>query len=171
MHSLRWKIGRLALWLTACGPATAPSAGPTSPPAAAAQPTTAPAQPTAAAKPTAAAPAAAAPTATRAPVAVAAPTTAAAAAPAAPAVGGKTPTIAMSQEPKGFGVTIAQIAAIEVEQSLNAYFTYRDADLKVQPWLVEKIPSIKDGDWVLNADGTMIVTWKLRPNIKWSDGQ
>ncbi|HBY94771.1 MAG TPA: hypothetical protein DEP84_12575 [Chloroflexi bacterium] len=82
----------------------------------------------------------------------------------------KTLTIGMSQEPKGFGVMIAQIAAIEAEQSLNAYWTYRDADLNVQPWLVEKIPSIKDGDWVVNPDGTMEVTWKLRPNIKWHDG-
>ncbi len=83
----------------------------------------------------------------------------------------KTLTIAMSQEPRGFGVMVAQIAAIEVEQALNAYWTYRDANLNVQPWLAEKVPSIQDGDWVVNPDGTMVVTWKLRPNIKWSDGQ
>src|SRR5437868_273996 len=47
----------------------------------------------------------------------------------------KTLTIAMSQEPKGFGVMFAQVAAIEVEQALNAYWTYRDADLNPQPWL------------------------------------
>jgi len=76
----------------------------------------------------------------------------------------------MSQEPKAFGVMVSQIAAIDVEQTLNAYFTYRDADLKAQPWLVQKIPSIQDGDWVVNSDGTMVVTWRLRPNIKWSDG-
>lgn len=101
-------------------------------------------------------------------VATEAPTTAATQ--AASAAPGKTLTIAMSQEPRGFGVMVAQIAAIEVEQSLNAYWTYRDADLKPQPWLVEKIPTIEDGDWVVNPDGTMVVTWKLRPNITWSDG-
>ena len=94
-----------------------------------------------------------------------------AAATSAPSGGVKTLTIAMSQEPKGFGVQFAQIAAIEVEQALNAYWTYRDADLNPQPWLVEKIPTIEDGDWVVNSDGTMEVTWKLRPNITWSDGQ
>jgi peptide/nickel transport system substrate-binding protein len=114
------------------------------------------------------APAAASPT-----TAAAAPTTAPdatePAAPTAPA-GDKTLTIAMSQEPRGFGVLTSQIAAIEVEQSLNAYFTYRDAGLSVQPWLVEKVPSIADGDWVVNDDGTMEVTWTLREGITWHDG-
>jgi peptide/nickel transport system substrate-binding protein len=144
------------LLLAACGPGAAPAA-PTQAPA---QPT---AVPTAVSKPgpqPTTAPAAA-PTAAR----TANPTTA-----AAPATGGKTLSIGMSQEPRGWGVMISQIAAIEVEQTMNAYFTYRDADLKAQPWLVEKIPSVKDGDWVVNADGTMVVTWKLRPNIKWHDG-
>ncbi len=90
---------------------------------------------------------------------------------AAPAVGAKTVTIGMSQEPRGFGVLISQIAAIQVEQALNAYWVYRDANLKPQPWLVEKLPSIKDGDWVVRPDGTMEVTWRLRPNIKWHDGR
>jgi peptide/nickel transport system substrate-binding protein len=139
-------------FLAACAPA-APTTAPQAP-----APT---AQPTPAAKPTAAAPAAA-------------PTTAPAAKPAAaaqPATAAKTLTIGMSEEPRGFGVQIAQIAAIEVEQSMNAYFTYRDADLNPQPWLVEKIPSVKDGDWVVKDDGTMEVTWKLRSGIKWHDGR
>src|SRR5262245_33034351 len=101
------------------------------------------AQPTAAPKPTAAAPAAPASAPTTAPAAK--PTAAAQPATAAqPASAAKTLTIGMSEEPRGFGVQIAQITAIEVEQSMNAYFTYRDADLNPQPWLVEKIPSVKD---------------------------
>ncbi len=95
----------------------------------------------------------------------------AAAATSAPTEEGKTLTIGMSQEPRGFGVMISQIAAIQAEQALNAYWTYRDADLNAQPWLVEKIPSIADGDWVVNDDGTMEVTWTLREGITWSDGE
>ncbi|MSQ23718.1 MAG: hypothetical protein EXR58_04070 [Chloroflexi bacterium] len=34
----------------------------------------------------------------------------------------------------------------------------------------QKLPSIQDGDWKLNPDGTMEVTWKLRPNVLWQDG-
>lgn len=125
-----------------------------------------------AAQPTAVAPApTTAEQATQAPAAE--PTTAAAAptTAAAPSGGAKTLTIGMSQEPRGLGIMTAQVAAIEVEQALNAYWTYRDADLKPQPWLVEKIPTIEDGDWVVNDDGTMEVTWKLRPGITWSDGE
>ncbi len=31
--------------------------------------------------------------------------------------------------------------------------------------------SVDKGTWKLNADGTMVTTWKLRPNIKWQDGK
>jgi peptide/nickel transport system substrate-binding protein len=82
----------------------------------------------------------------------------------------KTLTIGMSQEPTGWGVQVSQIARIQVEQAMNANLTYRDGDLNVQPWLAEKVPSLADGDWVLNDDGTMEVTWRLREGITWHDG-
>jgi peptide/nickel transport system substrate-binding protein len=31
-------------------------------------------------------------------------------------------------------------------------------------------PTIADGSWKVNPDGTMELTWKLRPNVKWHDG-
>src|SRR4030095_4270098 len=37
--------------------------------------------------------------------------------------------------------------------------------------LAEALPSTTNGTWLINADGTMETTWKLRPNIKWHDGQ
>src|SRR5437867_593798 len=45
-----------------------------------------------------------------------------------------------------------------------------DGQGNLQPAVASKVPSIADGDWKLNADGTMDVTWKLRPNVKWHDG-
>jgi peptide/nickel transport system substrate-binding protein len=39
------------------------------------------------------------------------------------------------------------------------------------PDLVEEVPSIDRGTWKLNPDGTMELTWRLRPNVKWHDGQ
>jgi peptide/nickel transport system substrate-binding protein len=165
-----WLCVLAVVFASACQP-TAPAAAPTQAAPAAPKPTEA--SKPAAAVPTTAPAAAAKPTEAPKPAA-AAPTTAPAAkpaAPAAPATAGKTLTIAMSQEPRGFGVLLSQIAAIEVEQSMNAYFSYRTGELKAQPWLVEKIPSIADGDWVVKPDGTMEVTWKLRPNIKWHDGK
>jgi len=38
------------------------------------------------------------------------------------------------------------------------------------PRLAQKIPSLADGDWKVLPDGTMEITWKLRPNVKWHDG-
>jgi len=38
------------------------------------------------------------------------------------------------------------------------------------PRLATKLPALADGDWVLNPGGSMDVTWKLRPNVKWHDG-
>ncbi len=38
------------------------------------------------------------------------------------------------------------------------------------PRLAEKVPTLADGDWVASPDGTMEVTWRLRPNLRWHDG-
>src|SRR5947207_234051 len=45
-----------------------------------------------------------------------------------------------------------------------------DHDARAIPMLAEKLPSIDDGSWVLNPDGTMRQTWNLRRNVKWHDG-
>jgi len=36
--------------------------------------------------------------------------------------------------------------------------------------LAVELPSVEKGSWRTNADGTMDMTWQLRPNIKWQDG-
>jgi peptide/nickel transport system substrate-binding protein len=38
------------------------------------------------------------------------------------------------------------------------------------PQLVEEAPSIEKGTWTLQPDGSMELTWHLRPNVKWHDG-
>src|SRR5439155_24687077 len=40
-----------------------------------------------------------------------------------------------------------------------------------EPQLATELPSIEKGTWVVAADGTMDTTWRLRPNVKWHDGQ
>ena len=37
--------------------------------------------------------------------------------------------------------------------------------------LATEIPSVERGTWVINPDGTMDTTWRLRPNIRWHDGR
>jgi peptide/nickel transport system substrate-binding protein len=36
--------------------------------------------------------------------------------------------------------------------------------------LAEELPSAEKGSWQVKADGTMDVTWKIRPNVRWHDG-
>lgn len=38
------------------------------------------------------------------------------------------------------------------------------------PSLVAELPTVEKGTWRVNPDGTMDVTWKLKPNVKWHDG-
>jgi len=42
---------------------------------------------------------------------------------------------------------------------------------KYIPAMVEKQPTLKDGDWKVNPDNTMQVTWKLRRGYTWHDGK
>jgi peptide/nickel transport system substrate-binding protein len=53
----------------------------------------------------------------------------------------------------------------------HAGLTIYDQQGAIQPHLATKVPSLDDGDWVVLADGRMEVTWKLRPNVKWHDGE
>ncbi|MFN8500148.1 MAG: peptide ABC transporter substrate-binding protein [Anaerolineae bacterium] len=167
----------LAIILAACaGGATAPAqqaAAPTQPPAAQ------PAQPQAAA-PTAA-PKAAAPTEapkaaapTTAPAAKAAPTTAA----AQPAAGAYSPTagkpggqatMAVWQEPDNLNLYLSSLTVTtEVTDPVTEGLVKAGPDGNFIPLLVQDIPDQKNGG--VSADGKT-VTWKLKPGIKWSDGQ
>ena len=39
------------------------------------------------------------------------------------------------------------------------------------PLLAEALPSRDNGTWVVNPDGTMTTTWRIRPDAKWHDGR
>jgi peptide/nickel transport system substrate-binding protein len=45
-----------------------------------------------------------------------------------------------------------------------------DGRVIVRPRLAATMPSTSNGQWKINADGTMEMTWKLRPDAKWHDG-
>lgn len=57
-----------------------------------------------------------------------------------------------------------------VEEMVNAGLVIIDGNNQLQPQLAEQVPTLENGLWKLNADGTMEITWKLRPNAKWHDG-
>ena len=88
----------------------------------------------------------------------------------------KTLRIALSREPNGFVISLSASAstsggAIQA-QNLPAN-KLQNLDEKGQAYaeLAEALPSTTGGTWGINPDGTMETTWKLRPNIKWHDGQ
>jgi peptide/nickel transport system substrate-binding protein len=59
----------------------------------------------------------------------------------------------------------------ELGHVINAGLVTRDAEkYVVQPWMAEALPSLDNGTWTVNANGTMVTTWKVRDNIKWHDG-
>jgi peptide/nickel transport system substrate-binding protein len=52
----------------------------------------------------------------------------------------------------------------------HSYLALEDETGTYIPQLAYEVPSIAKGTWVVNPDGTMDTTWKLRPNITWHDG-
>ncbi len=59
----------------------------------------------------------------------------------------------------------------EIRSICHCPLTQYDHDFNVIPVLAERVPSISDGTWVVNNDGTMTMTWRLRKDVKWHDGQ
>lgn len=130
----------------ACAPVAAPPAG---------SPTQAPAvQPT---------------TATAATAAPAAPTTVPAATTAPSTGGNKVVTISYTQEPNSLNPLYSNqwFTANLFEFYLdNALITFNDKN-EAMPWIAKEIPSGANGG--ISADGT-VITYKLRDDVKWSDG-
>src|SRR4051812_28484001 len=57
----------------------------------------------------------------------------------------------------------------ELAITFNSAMTYYDPTGSPIPQLAAEIPTIENGGWIVNADGTMVTTYKLRP-AKWHDG-
>ena len=58
----------------------------------------------------------------------------------------------------------------ELEPLVNAGLLNMDPKGVLQPLLAQGAPTIENGQWKVNPDGTMETTWKLKPNIVWQDG-
>lgn len=67
-------------------------------------------------------------------------------------------------------VGVGGTGAGEVAYFFSAGLTAFDADGNPQPRLAQKVPRVEDADWKVLSDGTMEVTWKLRPSATWHDG-
>lgn len=88
--------------------------------------------------------------------------------------GPKTLYIALRGEPADismFGRPTA-IGTDEQERWTIFHANLTQFDPQDTPFAVvaQKVPSIQDGDWKVNPDGTMEVTWKIKPGAVWHDG-
>ena len=65
-----------------------------------------------------------------------------------------------------------EVPAAQVDSLLYAGLVRLDPNLQPIPDLVERVPTLDNGDvqWNRGA-GTMDVTYRLRPGLRWSDGQ
>ncbi|MBM2812316.1 MAG: hypothetical protein HW416_3075 [Chloroflexi bacterium] len=52
----------------------------------------------------------------------------------------------------------------------SSFLTYLDIGGVARPMLAQEIPTQANGGWIVNPDGTMITTYRLRPNTRWHDG-
>src|SRR5438105_9834283 len=99
-------------------------------------------------------------------------------APAATTAVQPTSTSAVTQRPLAIGLAepvdgilfYACITCLQFQAAVFTDLTYRDGDLKVQLGAAEEAPSVQKGTWKINGDGTMDTIWKLRKNVKWTDG-
>src|SRR5437588_5696563 len=57
-----------------------------------------------------------------------------------------------------------------VQDMVGAGLTLQTPEGQRQAELAEAVPTIENGLWKVAADGTMDVTWHIRPNTMWHDG-
>jgi len=59
----------------------------------------------------------------------------------------------------------------EMEKLIHSGLVIRDGDGHLQPLLAEAVPTIENGNWRVQPDGSMETQWKLRANAVWHDGK
>ncbi len=58
----------------------------------------------------------------------------------------------------------------ELEKVMTAGLTKANQDDVLVPQLAESVPTLENGLWKVNPDGTMETTWHIKPNARWQDG-
>jgi len=88
--------------------------------------------------------------------------------------GPKTLTIALRDEPSDLG-SFTATSGIRGTGNLMmiAHNKLADVDEReaVVPQLAVELPTIEKATWLMRPDGSMDLTWKLRPGVRWQDGR
>lgn len=85
-------------------------------------------------------------------------------------------TVSVQKEPQSFGGFVGASSATaggasNVERMLQDGLAAEVELDTYAPRMAGELPSLEKGTWRVNPDGTMETTWRLRPNVKWHDGQ
>lgn len=59
----------------------------------------------------------------------------------------------------------------DIQSCIVEGLTTTDDQMRVVPLLAQEVPTVENGGVRMREDGGMDVTWKLRPGVKWHDGQ
>ncbi|MPZ15032.1 MAG: hypothetical protein GEU73_11515 [Chloroflexi bacterium] len=59
----------------------------------------------------------------------------------------------------------------EVTPVVHDFLVVENDRFDVVPRLAVERPSVENGTWRVDPDGSMVTTWRIRPNITWHDGQ
>jgi peptide/nickel transport system substrate-binding protein len=82
--------------------------------------------------------------------------------------------VGIIQEPRGWmpwGGTSTAGGAQNPLWMTTRTLTIIAGDGTIKPVLAEALPTLEQGTWRIDPDGTMEQTWKIRGNAKWHDGQ
>ncbi len=92
----------------------------------------------------------------------------------APATAPKRLRVGILQEPKGWAPWSSTSSSGGAQQTIflvTRTLTVIADDGSVKPALAEAGPSVQQGSWRIEPDGTMEQTWRIRPNARWQDGR
>ena len=79
--------------------------------------------------------------------------------------------IAWTREPETLSPKfLSGSGAGEYTWTFNSALVIRDLVYTPHPMLARELPSQANGTWVVNPDGTMVTTYRLRENARWHDG-
>jgi peptide/nickel transport system substrate-binding protein len=79
--------------------------------------------------------------------------------------------IGWDQEPGQLNPLIAMVQATNLEEFYARDVWNWDFDRNIYPVMVQEIPTIENGLVTTTDAGNTVVTYKLRPDMKWSDGE
>ncbi len=80
-------------------------------------------------------------------------------------------TIGMAQEPDIIGPFSIMAATGVIHNIIFGYAAPFNEKWQRVPVMAEKLPTLKDGDWVVLPGNKMKVTWKLKRGFTWHDGK